>query len=225
MNYYVSMFHPVLYSFLPVHRLSLQVDVPTRDVETRSKTCSLKCLHGQCSYYFNSDKYFCQCTNGYSGLLCTVKNVYCCSSYSICVGVVDNRSICIRPVGKFGPRCFFLNKTGCNANLCSDNDRCIAGDEKYFTMDYFCLCLQGFTDSKCGNRERKIEFHCLEPIFLPQEIFIHFVHISSKHDPSYELSGDGVTQTTMISKIKYQETSTSVYYAGELHLIFLEFRQ
>ena len=58
MEYYVTMFYPIQFSFLPVHRLSIQIDVPIREVVIKSKACPLKCLHGQCRQFSNVDKYW-----------------------------------------------------------------------------------------------------------------------------------------------------------------------
>jgi hypothetical protein len=44
-KYYASMFHPIRFPFLPVHRLSLQVNIHVRESLIISKKCPLKCLH------------------------------------------------------------------------------------------------------------------------------------------------------------------------------------
>ncbi|CAF4900439.1 unnamed protein product [Rotaria sp. Silwood1] len=223
-EYCVSIFYPIQYSFLPVHRLSLQVSVPIREVAIKSKKCPLKCLHGRCRHFWNSDKYFCQCSDGYSGILCTMKNSCDCSSDSICVEVVNNRSICVCPLDKFGPRCY-LKRTLCNSNSCSDNGRCIVGEEKISETEHYCLCSQGYMGSRCEKSERKIEFLFVKTILLPQTIFIHFIDIPAEYSvPSGQAAPDP-TQITMISKLKFHENSTFVYYGGRFHLIFVEFYQ
>ncbi|CAF4584369.1 unnamed protein product [Rotaria sp. Silwood1] len=224
MEYYVTMVYPIEYSFIPVHRLSLQVDVPVPEVTTKSKICPLKCFHGQCRHFSNSDQYFCQCSDGYSGMLCTINNSCDCSSNSICIGVVNNRSICVCPLDKFGPRCY-LKRTVCVSNLCSNNSRCIPGGEKNPEMEYFCLCSQGYMGSRCENLETKIEFHFSKTISIPQTIFIHFVYIPPTPNSLSKLPPPDPTQITMISKLKFHESSTVVYYGGAFHLIFVEFHQ
>ncbi|CAF4897202.1 unnamed protein product [Rotaria sp. Silwood1] len=208
MIYYVSMYYPIPYSFLPVHRLSLRLDIPIREVITISNTCPLKCFHGKCRYFLNSDKYFCQCLNGYSGMLCTVNNSCDCSSDSICLGAVKNRSICICPHDKFGPRCY-LKSTVCISNPCLNHGRCIAGDEKFPETEYYCLCPEGF----------------VETIPIPQSILIHLFYVSSIPRPSTQVHLADPIRTTLISKIKSYENSTFIYYAEEFHLMFVEFNE
>ncbi|CAF4959181.1 unnamed protein product [Rotaria sp. Silwood1] len=224
MEYYVSMIYPVQYSFLPAHRLSLQVDVSAPKVTGKSKICPLKCLHGQCRHFSNSDQYFCQCCESYSGMLCTIKSSCDCSSDSICIGVVNNRSICVCPLDKFGPRCY-LKRIACVSNLCSNNSRCIPRDEKNFEMEYFCLCSQGYMGSRCESLETKIEFHFSKTISIPQTIFIHFISIPPKPNSPLRIPPSDPTQITMMSKLKFHESSTIVYYGGAFHLVFLEFHQ
>ncbi|CAF0866947.1 unnamed protein product [Rotaria sordida] len=191
MEYYVSMIYPIRYSFLPVHRLSLQVDVPISKVTEKSKICPLKCGHGQCRYFSNSNKYFCQCSKGYSGMLCTIKNACDCSSDSICIEVVNNRSIYVCPLDKFGPRCY-LKRTTCISNLCSNNSRCISRDEKNSEMKYFCLRSQSYMGSRCENLEIKIKFHFSKTIFIPQTIFIHFIYFPPKSNPLPKIPPDPI---------------------------------
>ncbi|CAF5101242.1 unnamed protein product, partial [Rotaria sp. Silwood1] len=189
------------YSFLPVHSLSLRVDIPIREVITISNTCPLKCLHGQCRYFLNSDKYFCQCFDGYSGMLCSIKNSCDCSSDSICIGVVQNRSICICPLGKFGPRCY-LKSTVCISNPCLNSGECIVGDEKIAETDYYCLCPEGFMGLICEKIQTKIEFIFEKTIPIPESILIHFFYVSSAPRPPAQSHLADPTRTTLISKIK-----------------------
>ncbi|CAF1315037.1 unnamed protein product [Rotaria sp. Silwood1] len=223
LEYYASMIYPIQYSFLPVHRLSLQVDVPVPTVAEKSKICPLKCLHGQCRYFSNSDKYFCQCSIGYSGMLCTIENVCDYSLDSICIGVVNNRSICVCPLDKFGPRCYLM-RTTCVSHLYSNNSRCIPHDEKNSEMEYVCLCSQGYMSSRCENLETKIEFHFAKSISIPQMIFIHFVYFPPESSPLPKIPPDPI-QVTIMSKLKFHESSTTVYYGGAFHLVFVEFYQ
>ncbi|CAF4604191.1 unnamed protein product [Rotaria socialis] len=154
LEYYITMIYPIRYSFLPVYRLALQVDVPIPAGAMNVKKCPLKCSHGQSKKFSNSDEYFCQCFDGYSGILCTIKNKCDYSSDSICIAVVNNRSLCICPLNKFGPRCY-LKKTSCIAKSCPVNGRCIPG----------------YGGSKCKDRVMKIELHFSRKLFIPQEYY------------------------------------------------------
>ncbi|CAF2954708.1 unnamed protein product [Rotaria sp. Silwood2] len=199
MEYYFSMFYLILYSFLPVHRLSLQINVSMLDVTAKLTICPLKCLHGRCQRFLNVDQYFCQCSDGYSEALCTVKNACSCSSDSICVGVVNNRSICICPLDKFGPRCY-LKRTICLFNNCSHDGQCIALDVKYSETEYFCLCSQSYMGLRCDDSLRKIEFHFATTIAIPQSILIHFIYVPSKPNSNSSLPPPDPIRSTLISK-------------------------
>ena len=227
MKYYVSLFYPIQFLFLPVHRLSFQVDIPLQESLITSKNCPLKCLHGQCTYFINLEKFFCHCFNGYSGRLCSIKNDCNCSPDSICVGTSNNRSICVCPLDKFGPRCY-LKMTTCILNSCYNNSQCIATDIKISKSEYFCLCSQGSIGSTCEKPEMKIEFYFDKNIFIPQSILIHFIFV-----PTWPLSPGSFDffdfiepiQTSQIAKIKYSQNSVLVYYGNSFHLIFIEFNQ
>ena len=62
------------------------------------------------------------CSMSYSYSLCSD-----CSSDSICVGVIHNRSICICPPHKGGPRC--LLKLTCPIDQCWNNAECVVLDD------------------------------------------------------------------------------------------------
>ncbi|CAF3392344.1 unnamed protein product [Rotaria socialis] len=207
LEYYITMIYPIRYSFLPVYRLALQADVPIPAGAMNVKKCPLKCSHGQSKKFSNSDEYFCQCFDGYSGILCTIKNKCDYSSDSICIAVVNNRSLCICPLNKFGPRCY-LKKTSCIAKSCPVNGRCIPGDEKYAENEYFCLCSEGYVGSKCKDRVMKIELHFSRKLFIPQVILIHFFYVLTKSNWDNRQDNDDPIQITMISKIKPQDIST-----------------
>ncbi|CAF4907388.1 unnamed protein product [Rotaria sp. Silwood1] len=156
-------------------------------------------------------------------MLCTIENVCDYSLDSICIGVVNNRSICVCPLDKFGPRCYLM-RTTCVSHLYSNNSRCIPHDEKNSEMEYVCLCSQGYMSSRCENLETKIEFHFAKSISIPQMIFIHFVYFPPESSPLPKIPPDPI-QVTIMSKLKFHESSTTVYYGGAFHLVFVEFYQ
>jgi hypothetical protein len=229
MEYYVSMLYPVRFSFLPVYRLSLQVNVPVREHLIISKTCPLKCLYGQCTRYMNLNKFFCRCLNGSSGKLCTIKNDCNCSPDSVCVGTVNNRSICVCPMNTFGPRCYLKN-TVCMENPCHNGSTCVPTDVKISESQYWCVCPNGLIGSRCENLNQRIEFLFAKSIIIPQSILIHFIEVLRKFSysfhPLYPLKlVDGPRQTTMISKVESYQSSIVVFYETTFHLIFVEFDQ
>ena len=224
-TYYTSLLYPVQFSFLPVHRLVFQVDIPLQAALFVPKKCPLKCLHGQCTQFVNLEHFFCRCFQGYSGTLCSIKNDCNCSPGSICVGTSNNRSICVCPQNKFGPRCY-LNMTACLSNSCHNNSQCIETDVKLSESDYFCLCSKGSIGSKCENQEMKIEFYFDKNISIPQFMLIHFIVVPTllSRDELIEKSDfDQPIQTTQITKIGYSQNSAIIYHRNPFHLIFVEF--
>ncbi|CAF5145282.1 unnamed protein product, partial [Rotaria socialis] len=68
LKYRVSWIFPILFSFLPVYRLPIQLTVPLFPVSSEIK-CPLECKkgHGRCALFLNSGTYFCQCDPGWFG--------------------------------------------------------------------------------------------------------------------------------------------------------------
>ncbi|UJR18456.1 hypothetical protein I4U23_005361 [Adineta vaga] len=103
-----SVLKSILFSFLPVYRLSFQMSIP-RKIEYCSNR---SCIKGKCVKYFNhpNSLSFCQCNEGWSGRYCTIQHQCDCSSDSVCIGkLLNNRSLCICPVNKMGHRCLLTN--------------------------------------------------------------------------------------------------------------------
>ncbi|CAF3040099.1 unnamed protein product [Rotaria sp. Silwood2] len=71
LNYWISWYLPIPYSFLPVNRIATRLHI--HDIEDR-ESCSLSCgNHGQCMRYTNNKSlFFCQCEHGYSGPKCNI---------------------------------------------------------------------------------------------------------------------------------------------------------
>ena len=74
LNYRGSFIKPLNFSFLPVHRLAFQLDIPRifDDIENCSDH---QCINGKCRKYFNdpNNRTFCQCEKGWSGRYCTIQ--------------------------------------------------------------------------------------------------------------------------------------------------------
>lgn len=230
LKYYTSFLYPIQFLFLPVQRLAFLVDIPLQKSLPGRKKCPLKCSHGECTQYSNLEEFFCRCFEGYSGILCSINNDCNCSPGSICVGTSDNRSICVCPQDKFGPRCY-LNGATCTSNSCPNNSQCIATDVKLSgsESEYFCLCSKGISGSKCENEQMKIEFHFDKSISIPQAMLIHFIFVPSgvmrEVSTVSTIEYQELTQTTQITKIGYTQNSALVYNLNPFHLIFVEFNQ
>ncbi|CAF1409418.1 unnamed protein product, partial [Adineta ricciae] len=161
-QYLASWLYRVPFLFLPVNRLNILLTLDSQRRMSPS-SCSLKCSHGICMKYANEQKYFCRCNPGWSGARCHIQTTCSdCSSDSVCVGQVHNRSICICPLEKFGNRC--LLKHSCPANYCGNNGQCIVTGEHMIDENYQCLCSEQFQGARCEYPKSilRISFHSLD---------------------------------------------------------------
>ena len=135
------------YTFLPVHRVVFQLNIPNISIESCSDQ---QCINGKCIKYFNdtNNRTFCQCKKGWSGEYCTIKHTCLCSSKSLCIGkLANNRSLCICPLNKMGPRCLIDNQI-CQTKknqVCYNDGECIPTDEYEISKYKFtCICQERF---------------------------------------------------------------------------------
>ncbi|CAF1448019.1 unnamed protein product [Adineta ricciae] len=212
-----SFLYPILFTFLPVYRLSMIIEIP-RKAENDLK-CSLKsCQNGKCMKYANTNEYFCQCDPGWSGKDCQVEHKCSCSSDSLCLGkALTNRSICICPMNKFGPRCLLTHFICENDNsTCQHGGQCIVYNEHPVLKESFvCICPKGYSGNRCQLKHTyhlTISFH--DDIVLFQSIFIHFIEIVNQADPK---------RTTIIQSIHhFRQKTIELFWFDTFHLIFLE---
>ena len=125
MTYHTSWYLSIPFIFLPVNRIVANLIIPYENSQSL-KTCQLPCKNGgQCMKYTNMDKSFCFCNSNWTGKYChTPLDCNDCSNDSLCVGSFNNRSICVCPQSKVGPRC--LIPGGCRPNYCENNGQCVA---------------------------------------------------------------------------------------------------
>ena len=73
LEYRASWLFPIIFSFLPVYRMAIQLQIPRKKIVTQNcKT--LKCgIHGHCSQYVNTRTFFCLCNEGWSGIHCDIQ--------------------------------------------------------------------------------------------------------------------------------------------------------
>ncbi|UJR18635.1 hypothetical protein I4U23_005543 [Adineta vaga] len=184
-DYRGSLSFPIRNLFLPVHRFNLTIDIPPTDFNSQHCPRNHRCIHGKCLKYFNSEqeKSFCQCYSGWYGQYCNIPSIIncVCSSDSLRLGIdAYNRSICICPMHKFGPRCF-IDERICSLNgkrICNNHGQCILPDlNKHSTNPCTCLCSKGFSGDYCEYEDNKINLSFEKKISLLKTIFIHFLHI------------------------------------------------
>ena len=223
---------PIIFPFLPVYRLALQLDIPR--LHTHPSCTDPDCgRHGRCVRYArvfhspsSSTSSFCQCEEGWSGQHCTIPISCSCSPGARCLGSLmgNNRSICLCPSGRFGPRCYLSNEHICQANgirlPCYNGGQCIPSDE-YQQNDnprYFCQCPKGFTGDECQHNQTQliISFDPHLVKHLSSSMLVHFIrsYPDRRHDNG-----------TTVKSIPFNFAPVSIFSSRPFHVVFVEFHQ
>jgi hypothetical protein len=218
LNYRGSIIKPLNFSFLPVHRLAFILDIP--HIRDGTESCSDKqCVNGKCRRYFNdaNKKTFCQCKTGWSGKSCTIKHRCNCSFDSVCIGkLFNNRSLCVCPLNKMGPRCL-IDNTICETNsnnTCLNSGVCVPLDE-YGTLNNksACICPKRFTGDKCEINGTTLNVLFDTDFVLPSSVFIHFIQIRQNSFP---------VRSTTFKTIPIGQRSITVYWPLPFHIAFID---
>ncbi|CAF2050960.1 unnamed protein product [Rotaria magnacalcarata] len=211
LSYYMSWTIPVRLVFLPVNRISVHMIIPSHPMHPIEQ-CPLVCgHHGQCRRYINTAEYFCHCSSGWSGIRCTVHQNKCdCSSSSICIGIANNRSICLCPLDKFGPRCFIPSV--CSDRPCKNNGQCVPKDDRLSIKEFFCICPEGYFGNTCEMKNRRIHisFHSIE---IPRILFAYLITVQTKADPLI---------TIISKKISLDQDSVTLFMSIHFNMILLQ---
>ncbi|UJR24120.1 hypothetical protein I4U23_027087 [Adineta vaga] len=210
LNHRGSILKHINYSFLPVHRLAFQLNIPDQ-----SLICSNKqCVHGKCFKYFNNlnNETFCQCDRGWTGKYCTIKYNCLCSSKSLYLGkLVNNRSLCVCPINRIGPRCLIYQDS---CNICQNGGQCIVMDEYEISLKkYICICPKGYSGDQCEQIQTKFEILFNKNENLYPSIFIHFIEIKKNDFP---------IRTTTIQRTRIGQNFLSFYWSLPYHIVFIE---
>ena len=218
LTYRSSWFIPIRYPFLPVQRLSIQLDIPHSNTDITRLCSDLRCLHGRCVKYLNSVEHFCQCHPDWSGRLCDLAST-CrrCSSDSLCLDEdIDHRSICLCPKDKFGPRCLIENKV-CSekTSICENGGKCLSSDEDVIDekQRWICICPRGFTGDRCERKHRQVILTFDQKIHLPSSMLIHFIrtHRDRRHE-----------NVTSFSSIPVNGDPVRLFWSTPFDLLFLQ---
>ena len=200
------------FPFLPVNKLALYLSIPVVKLQTSSCNKSNTCIHGECLYYYNSPKYFCNCDIGWSGSKCDREYDCQCSPDSICV---DGPTNCVCPIDKTGQLCY-IKSLECND--CSNGAACIA-DFRYFLIEPYCLCPEEFEGIFCETRRSSLVVSVdpediddiLSSVVIHNVVLEDFSHVESR-------------QTSYV-RITPTKNSFKYYFSYYMNLIFIEFNQ
>ena len=210
--YHSSWYMPISFAPLPVSRLVAQLKIPVEADTTRANGCQPPCsTHGQCLRFTNMDQYFCRCDRGWSGKQCTIAYNCSCSSDSFCIGSSNNRSICVCPLSKFGPRCL-LNRSVCQLNRCDHGGLCVPKDERVAEQGYTCLCENGFSGVHCEIPDVQIHVTFVN-MPIPMSLLVHLITVFQSSNP---------TRMTIFKKIGIDENTVTLFIPTVFHMIFVE---
>ncbi|CAF1063083.1 unnamed protein product [Adineta steineri] len=210
---------PVQFSFLPVHRLAVQLNIP-RTTDTVERCLNQHCIHGQCMKYSDhrNGATFCRCNPGWSGRYCNISHHCSCSHDSLCIGILpNNRSLCVCPFNKWGSQCLFQSRI-CNSNenlTCLNGGKCISTDEHVVSNKKFkCICQKGFSGLRCEIIDNEINLSFHKNINnLSQSILVHFIEV---FDDSPPING------STYQMIPVNKRTATLYWPYPFHIIFAE---
>ncbi|CAF1415316.1 unnamed protein product [Adineta steineri] len=211
LKYYTSWSLAIPFLFLPVNRIVAQLNLPVQRTML-SHLCNLTCQNGgQCMKYENNNEFFCQCLSNWSGNQCEISS-YCkdCSSVSVCVGSIDNRSICICPPNKAGPRC--LLPSNCPLNACQNHGQCVLLDNTIGTNNYMCICSDEYYGSNCQYQKNKLTIN-IDDLPTPTHIQVYISTISNESQP---------TNILLVKKLLHEQNIISFYLSIPYHMVFVK---
>jgi hypothetical protein len=207
LEYRASWAFPIAFPFLPVQRMSVQLQIPL--METLTQECQrLKCgINGRCLKYVNTNISFCQCKKGWSGTHCNISHTCNCSSDSLCL----DSSICMCPLGKSGDRCY-LKHSMC---LCENNGICLLNDIRLPEKNgFWCVCPEGFSGSRCERVDTKMLISFEPKVEIQSIVFVHFIEVFNKTSPHIH--------TTILKKFSFDKDTITVIRSNPFNIVFVE---
>jgi hypothetical protein len=118
-----SWYYPLVFPFLPVQRVALQVVLVRKALPIGS--CG---VFGRLMPYENTNEHvWCLCNQNWTGARCD-KQVH---SHRLCFAssVFIHPNICLCPLNRFGPTCRVVSTHICTPNTCENNGTCIVLDD------------------------------------------------------------------------------------------------
>ena len=215
LNYRGSWIKSLNFTFLPVHRLILQISIP-HSMSDESECVDDRCEHGKCRKYLNDrmNGTFCQCDKEWFGRFCDFSHRSMCSSDSVSVGQLsNNRSICICPSNKIGPRCL-IDDNICQSTTCMNNGQCLTIDQyQTSTKRFLCICSRDSTGDRCEISQNQLILTFDANVDYSPVILIHFIEVKLDRSP---------VRTTTFKKISFGQSETTIYWSLPFHLVFIE---
>ncbi|CAF4010688.1 unnamed protein product [Adineta steineri] len=207
LTYITSWIFPVQFPFMPVNRMSALLIIPTY------QDCRLLCSDKYLESLRNVNTDSCQC---HSDRITSIQYKCNCSPDSICIGFINNRSICLCSLTKTGPRCY-LNSI-CQVNTCMNKGICVPHDARHSFTNFTCVCPEGFSGEICENNDVQIDMS-FSDVERPQFILIHFIKVIKPHFISTD---PAPSRITMFKKIQFHQKIITFHMASDFHLVFVQ---
>ncbi|CAF0939386.1 unnamed protein product [Adineta steineri] len=210
--YLTSWIFPVKFLFMPVNRMSVQLIIPTK------QNCHLLCSDKYLKSLANDNIQSCRCLNWVNSIP-TLQNKCNCSLDSICIGLKENRSICLCRLNKTGPRCY-LNSICQMNNKCMNKGICVPYDLRQSLTNFTCVCPDGFSGEFCEKTDVRIDIS-FSNVEIPQSLLVHFINVIP------HLYGRDKTEpirVTMFKKILFNQKTIILHMSLPFHLVFVEFQ-
>jgi hypothetical protein len=205
LEHHASWSFPIQFPFLPVYRMAVQLEVPTQKVIAKEV---LNCgVHGHCSEYVNNNISYCHCNEGWTGIHCDIQYKCNCSPDSICVGP----NICLCPLGKLGPRCYFKFRI-CP---CQNGGSCMQNVKHMYQDDsFYCICPKGYYGLTCEKNATEIIISFASTLEIPLSTNVHFIQVFDATNPH--------EQTTIFTRIPVDQDIVTIYRSDPFHIKFVE---
>ncbi|CAF3437132.1 unnamed protein product, partial [Rotaria sp. Silwood2] len=137
-----------------------------------------------------------------------------CSPDSVCIGIVNNRSICLCPLTKTSPQCL-LNSI-CQMKPCINGSICVPYSERFSFINFTCVCQEGFYGKVCEHKDVQIDI-LFSNVPIPQVLLVHFITVRK-----FQLNNvDPVPiRATMFKKIGFDQNTVTFFMSLPFHLVF-----
>ena len=210
LTYLASWHLNVPFLLLPVQRLAARITIPAYQA-LHQNNCELTCSNGECMKYANVEMFFCRCNPGWSGAHCSIPISFSyCSSDSICIDSIKNRSICICPLNKFGPRCLLTHS--CPPGTCKNNGQCVWTHTSSADGIYACLCSEQFGGYRCEESKIKLEVSW-NNIEIPSYTIVYLIALYSSMGP---------TQKIILQKLTILQQTLTMYTSNTFNAVFIK---
>ena len=208
---------PLPFLFLPVQRVAAQLNIPYTNYNFYNCSNSSCAGHGRCARYFDDpiDDWFCQCEEKWSGRYCHIPHHCSCASSSTCLGqLTNNRSICVCPIDRWGPRCLLHDRI-CRSDLCKNGGQCIP-IHSYAASDrqFVCICRKGYSGNECEVTPNTITLSFETDLALPESMLIHLIEAKTNAPPE---------NGTIFKTIPIDRSPAIINIPRSFHIAFAEF--